>query len=152
MPILANSQRGAADLEDTGDGVHSRYCGDPLTTDHFFQAMHINGLQLCVGTARSDREEYLFHRFCYRLPKALQMLYLKDLANGKIKGYKQAKQWLEREETVNAPEQASKLWKAVYLIHNRIDIFLYDWQHSQGYYYLEPQKVGDWNEMMNAVV
>ena len=46
----------------------------------------------------SDREEHLFNWFCYRLPKALQTVYLHDLADGKIKGYKQAKKWLEREE------------------------------------------------------
>ena len=122
------------------------YSGDPLTLDHFFRALNTYGLQLCVGMARSDREEYLFNRFCYRLPKALQTLYLQDLADGKIKGYKQAKKWLEREERVDAPEQASKLWKAVTLVHNGNDILLYDWRDFQREYYLQRSKVEDWNE------
>ena len=66
-------------------------------------------LQLSVGMARSDREEYLFNRFHYRLPKALQSLHLQELADERIKGYKQAKKWQERVERVDAPEQASKL-------------------------------------------
>ena len=96
--------------------------------------------------ARSDREEYLFNRFCYRFPKALQTLYLQDLAEGKINGYKQAKKWLEREESVEAPEQASMLWKAVTLVHNGNDIFLYDWWDFQREYYLEGSKVEASNE------
>ena len=86
-------------------------------------ALDISGLQLCVGMARSDREEYLFNRFCYRRPKALHTLYLKDLGNGNIKGSKQAKKWLQLEERVYAPEQPSKPWKAVTLVHNENDIF-----------------------------
>ena len=105
--------------------VPSRCSGDPLTLDHFFQALDIYGLQLCVGMPRSDREEHLFNRFCYRLQKALQTSYLQDLADAKIRGYKQAKKWLEQEERVDAPEKASKLWKAVTLVHNGNDIFLY---------------------------
>ena len=96
--------------------------------------------------ARSDREEYLFNRFCYCLPKALQTLYLQDLADGKIKGYKQPKKWLEREEIVDTPEQACKLWKAVTLVHNGNDIFLCDWRDFRREYYLARSKVGDWNE------
>ena len=128
MPILASSRRGAAELEDTRDLVPPFYSGDLLTLDHFFRALDIYGLQLGVGMARSDREEYLFNRFCYRLPKALQTLYLQDLADGKIKGYKQAKKWRVREERVDAPEQVSKLWKAVTLVHIGNDIFLYGWR------------------------
>ena len=143
---MASSRRGAADLEDTRDLVPPRYSGDPLTLDHFFRALDIYGLQLCVGMTRSDREEYLFNRFCHRLPKDLQTLYLQDLADGKIKGYKQAKKWLEREERVDAPEQVSKLWKAVTLVHNGNDIFLYDWRDYQREYYLERSKVEDWYE------
>ena len=122
----ASSRRGAAELDDTRDLVPPRCSGDPLTLGHFFRALDIYGLQLCVWMARSDREEYLFNRFCYCLPKALQTLYLQDLADGKIKGYKRAKKWLEREERVHAPEQASKLSKAVTLVHNGNHIFLYD--------------------------
>ena len=118
MPVLARSRGGGAKLEDTQDLIPSCYSGDPLTLDHFFRALDIFGLQLCVAMARSDREEYLFNRFCYCLPKALQTLYLHDLADEKIKGYKQAKKWLDREERVDAPEQASKLWKAVTLVYN----------------------------------
>ena len=91
VPILASNRRGAVELEDTRDLVPPRYSGDPLTPNHFFRALDIYGLQLCIGMAKSDREEYLFNRFCYGLPKALQTLYLQDLADGKIKGYKQAK-------------------------------------------------------------
>ena len=137
VPIFASSRRGAAELEDTPDLVPPRYSGDLLTLDHFFRALDIYGLQLCVGMARSDREEYLFNRFYYRLPKALQTLYLQDLADGKIKGYKHAKKWLEREERVDALEQASKLWKAVTLVHNGNEIFLYDWRDFQREYYLD---------------
>ena len=64
VPISASSRRGAAELEDTRDLVPPRYSGDPLTLDHFFRVLDIYGLQLCVGMARSDREEYLFNRFC----------------------------------------------------------------------------------------
>ena len=87
------------------------YSGNSLTLDHFFGALDIYGLQLCVGRAGSDGGEYLFDRFFHRLRKAMQRLYLQDLAHGNIKGYKQAKKWLEREERVDAPEQASKLWR-----------------------------------------
>ena len=146
MPIFASSRRGAAGLEDTSDLVPPRYRCDPLTLDHFFRALDFDGLKLCVAMARSDREEYLFNRFCYPLPKALQTLYLQDLAHGKIKGYKQAKKLLEREERVDAPEQASKLWKALTLVHHRNDIFLYDWRNFQREYYLERSKGEDWNE------
>ena len=96
--------------------------------------------------AMSDREEYLFNWFCYRLTKALQTLYLQDLADLKIKGYKRAKKWLEREERVDARERVSKLWKAVTLVHNRTDIFLYDWRDFRREYYLERSKVEEWNE------
>ena len=106
MPILASRQPGVAELEDTRDSVPPCYSGDPFTLDHFFQKWDIYGLQLCVGMARSDREEYLLNRFCYRLPKALQTLYPQDFADGKIKGYKQPKKWLERKERVDTPEQA----------------------------------------------
>ena len=116
------------------------------TLDHFFRALDIFGLQLCIGMARSDREEYLFNLFGYCLPNAWQTLYLQDLADGKIKGYKQAKLWLKRQERVDAPKQASKLWKAVILVHNGNDIFLYDWRTFQREYYLERSKVEDWNE------
>ena len=109
VPILASSRRETAELEDTRVLVPPHYSGDPLALDHFFWAFDIYGLRLCVGMARSDREEYLFNQFCYRLPKALQTFYLQDLAKGKIKGYKQAKKWLEQEERVDAPEQTSKL-------------------------------------------
>ena len=126
--------------------VPPRYSGEPLTLDHLFRALDIYGLQLCVGMARSDREEYLFNQFCYRLPKALQTFYMQDLDNGKIKGYKQGKKWLEWEERVDAPEQASKLSKAVTLVHNGNDIFLYDWRDFQREYYLEHSKIEDWNE------
>ena len=122
------------------------YSGDPRTLDHFFRALDIFGLQLCVGIARSDREEYLFNRFCYRLPKALQTLTLQDLADRKIKGYKQAKKWLEREKRVDNQEQASKLSKAVTVVQNGNEIFLYDWQDFQREYYLKRSKVEDWNE------
>ena len=91
VPILASRQRGVAELGDTRDSVPPCYSGDLFTLDHFFQKWDIYGLQLCVGMARSDREEYLLNQFCYRLPKALQTTYLQDLADGKIKGYKQPK-------------------------------------------------------------
>ena len=126
--------------------VPPRYSGEPLTLAHFFRAFDIFGLQLCVGMVRSDREEYLFNQFCYRLPKALQTLYLHDLADRKMKGWKQAKKWLKQELRVDAPEQASKLWKAVTLLDNGNDIFLYDWQDFQLEYYLKRSKVEDWNE------
>ena len=126
--------------------VPPRYSGDPLTLDHFFRALDIFVLQLSVGMARSDREEYLFKRFCYRLQKALQTLNLQDLAYGKIKCYKQAKKWLEREKGVDNQEQASKLSKAVTLVHNGNKIFLYDWRDFQREYYLKRSKVEDWNE------
>ena len=112
--------------------VPPRYSGDPLTLNRFLSALDIYDLQLCVGTARSDREEYLFNLFCYRLPKALQPLYLQNLADGKIKGYKKAKKWLERGERVEAPKEASILCKAVTLVHNSKDIFLYDWRDFLG--------------------
>ena len=73
MPILTSSQRGPAELEDTCYLVPPCYSGDLLTLDHFFRALNIYGLQLCVAMATSDREEYLFNQFGYRLPKALQM-------------------------------------------------------------------------------
>ena len=76
----------------------------------------------------------------------MQTLYLQDVADGKIKGYKQAKKWLEREERVDAPEQASRIEKAVTLVQNGNDIFLYDWRNFQREYYLERSKVEDWNE------
>ena len=62
--------------------------------------------------------------------------HLKDLADGKLKGYKQAKRWLELEESVDAPKQASKLWKAVTLAKNGTDMFLCDWRDFQREYYL----------------
>ena len=125
--------------------VPPRYSGYLLPLDHFPRALGIHGQQLFVRMVRSDREEHLFNRFCYRLPKTMHTLYLQGLAEGKIKGYKQAKNWLEREERVHAPEQASTLWKAVTLVHNRNDIFLYQWRYFQREYYVKRAKVENWN-------
>ena len=144
--FLQGADKRAAALEATCDFVPPCSSGDPLTVDHFFRALDIYGLQLCVGMARSDREEYIFNRFCNCLQKALQMLYLQGMADGKIKGYKQDKKWLEPEETVDATEQASKLWKAVTVVANGNVIFLYDSGDLQRDYYLEPSKVEDWTE------
>ena len=146
VPILASSRQGDTELGDTRDLVPPHYSGNPLTPDQFFRALDICSLQLCVEMAGSDGGEYPFNRFCYRLPKALQTLYLQDLADGKIKVYKQAKKWLGRGERVRAPEQASKLWKAVTLEHNGNDIFLYDWRDFQREDNLERSKLEHWNE------
>ena len=65
---------------------------------------------------------------------------------GKIKALKEAKNWLNEQERVDAPQVAVKRWKAIKLQHDGRDIRLRDWRDFRGQYTLFCRNVEDWNE------
>ena len=94
----------------------------------------------------AEAEKYFFKRFRWRLPEVLQELYFVATKEGKIKTFKEAEKCLNEQDRVDAPQVASKRWKAIKLQHDGREIRLRDWRDFRGQYTLFCCNVEDWNE------
>ena len=65
----------------------------------------------------------------------------------KFTTFKEAKKWLNEHERVDAPQVATKRWRAIKLQRDGREICLRDWRDFRGQYVLFRRNVEDWNEV-----
>ena len=136
----------AAVWEDLKDIKPPMYDGNPLNLDRFLEKLDDWGLTVTEDMPHADAERYVFRRFRYRLPEVLGELYFMATKEGKIKTLKEAKNRLNEQERVDAPQVAAKRWKSIKLEHDGREIRLRDWRDFRGKYTLYRRNVEDWNE------
>ena len=103
------------------------YDGNPLNLDRFSEKLDDWGMTVTEDMDPADAGKYVFKRFRWCLPEVLQELYFVATKEGKIKTLKEAKNWLNEQERVDAPRVAAKRWRAIKLQHDGRDIRLRDW-------------------------
>ena len=136
----------AAVWEDLKDIKPPTYDGNPHNLDRFLEKLDDWGMTVTEDMDPAEAEKYVFKRFRWRLPEALQELYFVATKEGKIKTLKEAKKWLNEQERVDAPQVAVKRWKAIKLQHDGREIRLGDWRDFRGQYTLFRRTLEDWNE------
>ena len=144
--FMVSKAADAAVWEDLKDIKPPMYYGNPLNLDRFLEKLDNWGVTVTEDMDPADAEKYVFRRFRYRLPEVLQELYFVATKEGKIKTLKEAKEWLNEQERVDAPQVAAKRWKSINLQHDGREIRLRDWRDFRGQYTLFRRNVEDWNE------
>ena len=144
--FMVSKAADAAVWEDLKDIKPPTYDGNPLNLDRFLEKLDDWGVTVTEDMDPADAERYVFKRFRYRLPEVLQELYFVATKEGKIKTLKEAKKWLNERERGDAPQVATKRWKAIKLQHDGRKIRLPDWRDFRGQYTLFRRNVEDWNE------
>ena len=144
--FMVSKAADAAVWEDLKDIKPPIYDGNPLRLDRFLDKLDDWGVTVTEDMDPADAERYVFKRFRYRLPEVLQELYFVATKEGKIKTLKEAKNWLNEQERVDAPQVAAKRWKAIRLEHDGREIRLRNWRDFRGQYTLFRRNVEDWNE------
>ena len=129
--FMVSKAADAAVWEDLKDIKPPMYDGNPLNLDHFLEKLDDWGVTVTEDMDPADAERYVFKRFRYRLRELLQELYFVATKEGKIKTLKEAKNWLNEQERLDAPQLAAKWWKSIKLQHDGRKI---------------RRNVGDWNE------
>ena len=144
--FMVSKAADAAVWEDLKDIKPPTYHGNPLNLDPFLEKPDDWGITVTEDMVPADAEKYVFKRFRWRLPEVLQELYFVATKEGKIRTLKEAKNWLNEQEHLDAPQVAAKQWKAIKLRHDGRKIRLRDWRDSLGQYTLFRRNVEDWNE------
>ena len=132
--------------EDLKDIKPPTYDGNPLNLDRFLEKLDEWGMTVTEDMDPAEAEKYVFKRFRWRLLEVLQELYFVATKEGTIKTLKEAKQWLNEQERVDAPQVAAKRWRTIKSQHDGREIRLRDWQDFRGQYTLFCRNVEDWNE------
>ena len=144
--FMVSKAADAAVWEDLKDIKPPTYDGNPLNLDRFSEKLDDWGMTVTEDMVPADAEKYVFKQFRYRLPEVLQELYFVWTKEGKIKTLKEAKKWLNEQERMDAPQVATKRWKAIKLQHDGREIRLRNWRDFRGQYTLFRCNVEDWNE------
>ena len=116
----------AAVWEDLKDIKPPTYDGNPLNLDRFLEKLDNWEMTVTEDMDPAEAGKYVFKRFRWRLLAVLQELYFVATKEGKINTLKEAKKWLNEQERVDAPQVATKRWKAIKLQHDGRKIRLGD--------------------------
>ena len=144
--FMVSKASDAAVWEDLKDIKPPMYDGNPLNLDRFLEKLDDSGVTVTEDMHPADAEKYVFRRFRYRLPEVLGELYFVATKEGRIKTLKEAKEWLNEQERVDAPQVAAKRWKSIKLQHDGRETRLRGWRDFRGHYTLFRRNVEDWNE------
>ena len=145
--FMVSKAADAAVWEDLKDIKPPMYDGNPLNLDRFLEEVDDRGPTVTEDLPPADAERYVFRRFTYSLSEVLGELYFVATKEGRIKTLKEAKNWLNEQERVDAPQVAAKRWKSIKLEHDGRGIRLRDWRDFRGKYTLFRRNVEDWNEV-----
>ena len=144
--FMVSKAADAAVWEDLKDIKPPTYDSNPLNLNRFLEKLDDWGMTVTEDMHPAEAEKYVFKRFRWRLPEVLQELYFVATKEEKIETLKEAKEWLNEQERVDAPQVAAKRWKAIKLQHDGREIRLRDWRDFRGQYTLFGRNVEDWNE------
>ena len=144
--FMVSKAADAAVSEDLKDIKPPTYYGNPLSLDRFLEKLEDWGMTVTEDMDPAEAEKYVFKQFRWRLPEVLQKPYFVATKEGKIITLKEAKNWLNEQERVDAPQVAAKRWRAIKLQHDGRETRLRDWRDSRGQYSLFRRNVEDWNE------
>ena len=146
LAFIVSKAADAAVWEDLKDMRPPVYDGSPLDLEHFLEKLDDWRMSVTKDMDPAEAEKYVFTRFRWRLPEVLPELYFVATKEGKIKTLKEAKKWLNEQERVDAPQVATKRWRAIKLQHDGREIPLWDWRDFWGQYVLFRRNVEDWTE------
>ena len=144
--FMVSKAVGATAWEDLKDIRPPMYAGNPLNLDRLVEKLEDLGMTVTEDMDAATAEKYVFKRFQWRLLEVLQELYFLAAKEGKITTLKEAKNWLNEQERMDAPQLAAQRWRALKLQHDGREIRLRDWRHFRGQYVLLRRNLQDWNE------
>ena len=140
--FMVSKAADAAVWEDLKDIKPPTYNGNPLNLNRFLEKLDDSGMTVTEDMDPAEAEKYVLKRFRWRLLEVLQELYFVATNEGKIKTLKEAKNWLNEQEQVDAPQVAAKRWRAIKLQHDGQEIRLRDWRDFRRQYTLFRRNVG----------
>ena len=91
-------------------------------------------------------KKHVFKRYQWRLPEVLQELYFVVAKDEKITTLGEAKEWINKQEQVDALRIAAKSSRAIKLQHDGREIRLLDPRDFRGQYVMFRRIMEDWNE------
>ena len=131
------------DLKDIRPPIFNR---NPLNLDRFLEKLDDLGITVTEDMDPAAAGKYVSKQLRWRLLELLQELYLVAAKEGKITTLKEARNWLNEQERMDAPQLAAKRWRALKLQLDGREIRLRDRRHFRGQYVLLRRNVEDWNE------